>query len=137
MTYRSHFGPEHPLGDPEQAIPFLDQDKWWVDASLEPVKLKDMEADHLKNTIHLLFECAGSIALNVALSPQADPEGLESDEWPISQATLRGRSVVDEPAMRSWLSEVPLVRAMVSRYRKTLAKRGPRRVLFPADGRAR
>lgn len=98
----SDLTPVHPVRDPKRVEDFLAQRRYWVNANMEQVKIKDMDESYLLNTMHWLISRIEHIALTYDLA---------------CLASGRNRSF---PLDETWLRATPLFKRMEERYIKLL-----------------
>lgn len=75
-----HFA-SHPLSDTSRAAHFLMQDKMWVNASLEKVRIKDMDLDYVVATMTWLLKRAPEVKFQLELYYRSHeaPVGLQAE----------------------------------------------------------
>jgi hypothetical protein len=98
----------HPFSRPNKVVPFVMQDKVWVDASLMEVRIKDMDADYLQAVMLMIHRKAPDLKLMAELSyitRGASPESIEEFKKV-------------EPY--SWIRQTPLFVKILGRYLKTM-----------------
>lgn len=98
-----HIHQVHPLSNPAKVRSFLHQEKYWVNAQLERIKVKDMDADHLASTMAFLLERANKVFFHEDLR-------AEVREMPVDW--------LEDPRIR--MMATPLFRKMKERYLKIM-----------------
>lgn len=79
----------HPLNldTPKRINEFLEQDKFWVNASLEKIRIKDMDSAYLLSTMLHLLGRATQIYLVLDLAAMVS-EPCPNGQWMIQQTPL-------------------------------------------------
>lgn len=94
----------HPLSNPKKMREFLSQTRYWVDASLSKVRIKDMDSDYLFATMLFLIKRAAQVHFSFEMYyvlKGADMEKIDE---------LRGLSP------EKFIRQTPLFSKMQSRY---------------------
>lgn len=111
-TRTVHTYTAHPLSNPRKVRDFLHQEKYWVDAQLERLRIKDMGADHLAATMAFLLERSVKVFFYEDLRGEV-LQGIPGN-W------------IEDPRIR--MMATPLFRAMKTRYLKIMDQGQTKRV---------
>lgn len=108
-TWRGRHLRSHPLNldNPKKIRLFLQQDRFWVNANLEEVRVKNMDAEYLFSTMVWLMKRAPEVTLAVWLDLSSRGEA------PIDSIS------VGEPYF--YIRNTPLFRKLEERYLKLMA----------------
>lgn len=95
----------HPLAEPKRIANFLSQDKFWVNANLERIRIKDMDLDYTVATMNWLIDRAPKVKFSLELLYR------QSEEAEIQQAFAAGDPYV-------WIKETVLFKKLLQRFDK-------------------
>ena len=66
MSFNYHYT-SHPLSNPKRAASFLSQQKMWVNANLEKIRIKDMDLEYVVATMNWLLKRAPEVKFMLEL----------------------------------------------------------------------
>lgn len=97
---------EHPLSVPRRAWPFLCQEKFWINANLERIRIKDMDLEYVVATMNWLVKRAEEVKFMLELYYRQNPEHAQ---------LVADMADVDAS---KWIKVTPLFQKLLQRFDK-------------------